>query len=255
MSKKLRAASGVIGLCLCVVVAGCSGNVREIGSTGALDKRPLAERIVTKPAEVKSETPQTLAQQGLALVVARVYSEKADTGFMGLGEKKTSRVGVLLTLGATDKTAKLSTMLFGQEASGSESAVGWAITVAKPGKYYIANMGGAAGYPSIHRTNMGYEFAEALGQTTEIKAGEVVYLGSVRSRVDGKEVGLTVGDETADAKAYLHRELPSFAAVMTTRLLDCGCNARRNPEETARRLIEQLAKTKPPEKAAEVVKR
>jgi hypothetical protein len=139
----------------------------------------------------------------LALVVARVYSEKTDISFMGLGEKKTCRVGVLLTLGTTDKTAKLSTMLFGQDASGSDGPIGWVVTVAKPGKYYIANMGGAAGYASIHRDNMGYKLPEALGQTTEIKAGEVIYLGSVRSRVDGKEVGLNVDDETAAAKAYL----------------------------------------------------
>lgn len=249
-----RLISSLIGLCVILALSGCSGKVTDTG-TASLDKRPLAERIVTKPAEIKSETPQSLAQQGLALVVARVYAEKTDTGFMGLGEKKTSRAGVLLSLGTSDKANKLGSMLFGQDVPGNDGAVGWAVTVAKPGKYYISSMGGAAGYASVHRTNFGYEFAEALGQTTEVKAGEVVYLGSVRSRVDGKQIGLTVEDDTAAAKAYLQRELPSFASIMTTRLLDCGCNARRNPEETARRLIEQLAKTKPPEKAAEAVKR
>jgi hypothetical protein len=223
-----------LGLGGCGAVTGPPSNTSAV-STGSLNSKPLAERMVSKASDLKSETPKSLALQNAGVLVARVYGEKTvTTGVFGFGEKKPVRAGLLLSLASADRGNPALPMLFGQDTASTSEQFGWAITAVPPGKYYLSSLGGAEGYAAIFRTRNG-NLAEAPGQTIDIKAGEVVYIGSVHTRADGKDVTLKVDDETTAAKSYLQTELGALAAVMTTRLLDCGCGPKRGPAETARR--------------------
>lgn len=213
-----------------VLLAACGGSTApDPKAMAALEARPLGERMVSKIEDIKLETPQSLRIQDAALLLGRAASETSRTsnGFFGIGASATtSNSGALIMLNTADGRPKTSTMLFGVDAK-DPSAQGWATTIVSPGHYFLSSMGAGPGHPMLMRQNLTGEIAKLSGQTVELKAGDVVYIGSLTTVQRDKEVSLKVRDESAEARAFLQTKLPTFAPAMTTRLLDCGCDPHK----------------------------
>ena len=123
------------------------------------------------------------------------------------------------------------------------ATLGWGVAAAKPGKYFLRSMiTSAPRTPGVTRPKVKGEIMDLLGQTVEVKAGEVVYIGTMIYKTGAGKNSFGNKDESGAAKAWMQRHLPKLAGALKTRLLDCGCDAKKDPAKYTKKILKNLDK-------------
>ena len=212
----------LLGIAALLLVAGCT-HTADPNARAAMLAKPMSEWLVPSVADVATTDPKRLEKDGAALVVVAGYvrAQKA-VPVVGIGlESYGDREPATVWLEGPTPFAMHS-----PEKTGPH--VGFGLLVLKPGVYRFGKVMISQGNVliSVGRTAMGSILATAVDDKVEVKAGEVLYLGSFAASygigmVNRDRPTLSVVDETSTARAWLNERLPAFAPRLTSRVMPC----------------------------------
>lgn len=208
------AALAVVGAGL---LSGCSKKVEQPVGLAVLPTTEITEQLISAPEEIAGETPESLARQGAALIVARGYGDHTTTGAFESSGPSTRRAA-LMSLSMPGSSS--SVVWITGEDSRKPDRLGWGVAVARPGTYVLDAMVTDQNEPALQRKG---DATAGEERAIELHPGEVVYIGTLHYTAAGRRAKLAVDDESAAAHSFLKQRLPAFADHLTTRLLGCNC--------------------------------
>lgn len=258
MGREVRRAwsiAAIVGVGL--LAAGCQSVTTEadrarFAAERAEDlKKPMSQwNVVMSFDDVAAQTPERLLKDDAAILVTRGRLALQDSvPFLNVGQsgqysRRNPTVAGLQRVGTSTGGRLLGDefkFLAGVKG-GNEADKGFSMAVVSPGEFALSYVGvKQVDRAEIRRSAIGVMLAAAAGDKVTVKAGEVVYVGSITAfgstaSFNKERPSFSVEDESADARGWLQRHMPNFAGKMTTRLIPCAtCTLSRDDTDPAQR--------------------
>lgn len=206
-----------------LLLVGCR-NGPDPAAIEKMRAKPMSEWLLNDPAMIAREKPERLDRDGVALAILAGHAVNQKTvpvigiGLDAYGERKPASVWI-------QGPSPLS--FSSPEEQGAHS--GWSVMILKPGTYRFKMLSQTYGngLASVGPSPLGEMMAKAVEDKVDVKAGDVVYIGSFVGSfglgiVNKDKPNVGIFDETDKARVYVAERLAPYASRLKTRLMPCN---------------------------------